>query len=431
MGIYTNYTGGSYCSSDYRDVQPFVGESFNYHELGIIAASEIAANHNSFMKSIALSELAAVEQTGSTDVLYESVNIKGIFEKIKMFFKKIIEKIHKIFHTFIAKMSSWFGGNKSFVQKYEKEVIKGWANVSNDWEFKGFDYKNAINYKLSDSEDNIKLAATGISDSLKGLIVAGKIDDYVKGNDKSSNAISTSDEADIKGRGVKTTTSGGTTTYTGVDATADGELKKIRDKMDDIKDDIRKQFVESIKEGGKKLENIRFNLDASGGYDQKEFTEEIYKAFRGDEDSKIDMNKSAIETAYGGSITNLMAFVKDFDKTKSNLESAEKKIVRRIDNLIKDMNREENKLLNGKTTDEKKNNEPIVQASSTYQSIWGFVSECVTQLFSALLQANKEACTQAKEIAVKTIGQSKKMTESYDYSSNSNGFDFIGSVKLV
>lgn len=123
MGIYTNYTGGS-VSSNYTDVQPFVGENFNYHELGIIAAAEIATNHNNFMKSIALSELAAVEQTGSTDILYESVNIKGIFEKIKMFFKKIIEKIHKIFHTFIAKMKSWFGNNASFAKTYEKEVVK-------------------------------------------------------------------------------------------------------------------------------------------------------------------------------------------------------------------------------------------------------------------------------------------------------------------
>ena len=51
-----------------------------------------------------------------------------------------------------------------------------------------------------------------------------------------------------------------------------------------------------------------------------------------------------------------------------------------------------------------------------------------------MLQAQKEACTQAKEIAVKVIGQSKKMTESYDYDSDSyanEGFDFISNVKLI
>ena len=143
MGIYTNFSG--YSSSDYTSVEPFKGDHFNYHELGIIAAAESAANQNAFMKAIALQELASMEQYGNTDVLYESVNIKGIFEKIKAFFKKIIEKIHKIFHTFVANMQSWFGNNKSFAQKYEKEVIKNWSKVSNDWEFKGYKFTNIFN----------------------------------------------------------------------------------------------------------------------------------------------------------------------------------------------------------------------------------------------------------------------------------------------
>ena len=135
MGIYTNFSNNRIMPSHYTEVEPFVGEHFNYHSLGIIAASEIAANHNSFMKSIALSELAALEQTGSTDVFYEAVNISGILEKIKMFFKKIIEKIHKIFHTFIAKMSAWFGKTKDFARTYGKEIIKKW-NYSNEKETK-------------------------------------------------------------------------------------------------------------------------------------------------------------------------------------------------------------------------------------------------------------------------------------------------------
>ena len=84
------------------------------------------------MKSIALGELASIEQYGTEEVFYEGINIGSIIEKIKMFFKKIIEKIHKIFHTFIARMSAWFGDNKTFVRNYEKEIIKGWSNVKND-----------------------------------------------------------------------------------------------------------------------------------------------------------------------------------------------------------------------------------------------------------------------------------------------------------
>ena len=42
MGIYTNYSNSNF-STNYTSVKPFIGENFNYHELGIAAASEIAA----------------------------------------------------------------------------------------------------------------------------------------------------------------------------------------------------------------------------------------------------------------------------------------------------------------------------------------------------------------------------------------------------
>ena len=415
MGIYTNYVGSG-VSSRYTDVEPFVGENFNYHELGIIAASEIAANHNAFMKSIALSELAAVEQTGSTDVLYESVNIKGIFEKIKMFFKKIIEKIHKIFHTFVAKMSSWFGNNQSFAKNYEKEVIKGWANVKNDWEFKGFNYKKALITKTTGAQ--LKAATATGGPAIKNLL-DGELEDYVKkAGSKVNPDPNPNDGSDYSPRVAND------------NVTTDSELAKLREKLDDIKDALRKDIIDSINSNTIPVE-FDIKTDANGGYDQKEFTEELYKVFRDGEDSKVDMDKKAIQECYG-SITGMMGYIKDFDKTKSTIEKSERDITKGIEGLINKMDKAENALIKDK--DNSVTNEPIVQASSFYQTVWGAISEMMTQEFSALLQANKEACTQAKEIAVKVIGQSKKMTESYDYSNDSysnGGFDFISSVKLV
>lgn len=399
MGIYTNYTGGS-VSSNYTDVQPFVGENFNYHELGIMAAAEIATNHNSFMKSIALSELAAVEQTGSTDVLYESVNIKGIFEKIKMFFKKVIEKIHKIFHTFIAKMKSWFGNNASFAKTYEKEVVKGWANVKNDWEFKGYKFTN-INLNVEQA-DAMKVNITDAAEGIKNALSSGDIATLCQ-----ASAITVSEEG----------------------------LKQVREHMDDIKESMRKGLIDGLKKNS-------FNTSVSasysgGGLDSSEFTEELFKVFRNDQDSKEDISKDKILESYGGSISGMMTYIKEFDKIKSKTEAAERKLVKGIDDLIKKVDKAQNDLIKenkdkSKSEDEKKINEIAVQASSVFQTLYSGLSELTTQTFSALLQAQKDACVQAKEIAVKVIGQSKKITEeSYDYSSNDNGFDFISSVKLV
>lgn len=414
MGIYTNMSN-TVVSTNYRSVEPFVGEHFNYHELGIIAATEMATNHNSFMKAIALNELASFEQYGSTDVLYESVNIKGIFEKIKMFFKKIIEKIHKIFHTFIAKMGSWFGGNKSFAQKYEKEIIKKWANVSNDWEFKGYDFSRALKDKTS---------STNLSTKCKDADFKALFNGQANTNYKTVFETLARNDTDNK------------------------KVSAYREKLDDVKNTIRKDIIDGMKEnnnaGNIKTTEINIDFDSAGnGYDQTEYTEELFKFYRNDEDSKIDLNKLAIEKAYNGSISQMIAFIKDFDSVKKKLENCESGITKGIDALIKAMDKAENDLIKANSDLSKGNdadkdskiltNEKIVQFSSLYQSVWSAISETLVQAFSALLQANKDACSQAKEIAVKVIGQSKKMTnESYDYgTSTDSGFSFIDSVKLV
>lgn len=403
MGIYTNAAFSSYSSSDYTSVEPFKGDHFNYHELGIIAAAESAANQNAFMKAIALQELASMEQYGNTEVMYESVNIKGIFEKVKAFFKKIIEKIHKIFHTFVAKMASWFGNNKSFAQKYEKEIIKNWAKVSNDFEFKGWKFKDVIK-EVSESKEALNVAAE-YGDKMKEL---------------------------LSGKALSTVIDG----YNGSDVT---KAKQLRDDFDNIKDHIRKQIIENGPSG-----NI--TVEKGAGLDSKEFTEELFKLFR--EEDKTDLSKSNVTEMYGGSINSMMTFIKDYDKIKTNLEKSEKKITSGIDKLISDMNKAENDLIKDNRDESKKDtstrdtdkinkNEAIIQVSSIYQSVWGFVKECDVQFFSAQLQAVKDACSQAKEIAVKVIGLNKKMTESADYSDNGNttstafGGDFISSVKLV
>ena len=419
MGIYTNYSGSN-ISSNYTQVEPFVGENFNYHELGIRAASEIAANHNSFMKSIALSELAAFEQTGSTDVLYEAVDIKGIFEKIKMFFKKIIEKIHKIFHTFIARMSAWFGGNASFAKTYEKEVVKGWGNVKNDWEFKGYHFTHISETKAdTDAKFSVMIEGNGETEGIKKKLtdlIASGLAEFIKSSSSDDLKTLLSDDTADKNKN-------------------DTAITAVREKMDDIKDAMRFSIVQSIRDGHGLPTTIKADFKGSK-YDSSEYTEELFKVFRNEEDSKESFEKKDVLASYGGSVAGMMTYIKEFDKIKTKTESAERKITKAIDKLIDDVSKAQNANIKEMKDDKTKTtlNEYLVQMSSLYQTIYSAASEYVTQAFSAYLQAQKEACTQAKEIAVKVIGQSKKMTESYDYSSEetyNNGFDFISSVKLI
>ena len=472
MGLYTNPSlYGGYISSDYTGVEPFKGEHFNYHELGIIAATESAANRNAFLKAIALNELASVEQYGTDQVFYESVNIKGIFDKIKAFFKKIIEKIHKIFHTFIAKLSSWFQSSKDFAKKYEKDIIKNWGLVKNDWEFKGYKFnKDVLLTTKSASEgivNKIKTAKTD-TDSIESLLKAtdnaatfeqllkrmatsvstqrvnnsgdkkykddkGNIVFYDSKNDeyyylqKGSKINYTGDISKLKPI-IKTTNS----YYTGIDK---NDITKFRENFNEKgKDQIRYQVVEAAKKG-ELVAEINCDFNDSGSYDANEFTEELHKAFYG-EDDKEDLEKKDIENMYG-SITGMVNFMKDYDKIKSNLEKSERTVVKSIDGIISAIDKAQDNIIKDKDEKNREANETIVQISTVFQSFWGFVKECETQAFSTVLSAHKDYCSQAKQIAVKVIGLSKSMTEeSYDYSndyysSNGNFNSFIESVKLV
>lgn len=482
MGVYTNYTGGYGTSfvGNYTQVEPFVGESFNYHQLGIIAASEINANHNAFMKSIALSELAAIEQTGDTDVLYESVNIKGIFEKIKMFFKKVIEKIHKIFRTFMAKLQSWFGDTKDFAIKYEKEVIKNWSQVSNNWDFKGYNYKKAILTKpgseaikascktgnevlrkfVTDGDLSGTLAAMGGFEEKEvtftvdsgGASTKNKLNE----NDPKITSNLANDSTEIPDEMIKLAGNrpnykdgdtlvlkikSGKNVTAGADGTLkDSDISAIREKMEDIKDDMRKSVIDALSNTSTFESIIPVNFDNPSGIDAKEYSEELFKVFRNGEDTKDNLEKKDIQDCYGGSISAMMNFLKDYKKITGNVSTAEKKLTKGYDSLIKNMDKEENKLIKSNKTQTDANtvkaNELIVQLSSMYQSIYSGLSECITEAFAAWMTAVKDACTQAKEIAVKVINLSKKMTESYDYGydddrSYDGGYDFISSVKLV
>ena len=484
MGLYTNPSlYGGYTSSDYTSVEPFRGEHFNYHELGIIAATESAANRDAFLKAIALNELASVEQYGTDQVFYESVNIKGIFDKIKAFFKKIIEKIHKIFHTFIAKLSSWFQSSKDFAKKYEKDIIKNWGLVKNDWEFKGYKFnKDVLLTTKSASEgivNKIKTAKTGadtIESLLKATDDATKFESILRSMTKSEpgkpfaskkciyyvTADGSKKIAKVKSSGkyYEVISKNSFVPYTGDTSTlkpaknnvdkdmdiADNEftydtgidkndIAKFRENFNEKgKDQIRYQVVEAAKKGNLVAE-INCDFNDSGSYDAKEFTEELHKAFYG-EDDKEDLEKKDIENMYG-SITGMVNFMKDYDKIKSNLEKSERTVVKSIDGIISAIDKAQDNIIKDKDESHREANETIVQISTVFQSFWGFVKECETQAFSIVLSAHKDYCSQAKQIAVKVIGLSKSMTEeSYDYSndyysSNGNFNSFIKSVKLV
>ena len=88
--LYTNnHNSVSLVDTDYTTVPTYFTEGdINFQSLGIMATAECKSISNDILKTLGIGELNYLEETGSSNVIYESGTISGIFEKIKMFFKK-------------------------------------------------------------------------------------------------------------------------------------------------------------------------------------------------------------------------------------------------------------------------------------------------------------------------------------------------------
>lgn len=467
MGLYTNTS--NYVSRevlDYTTVPTYFTEgNINFQELGIMAAAECRENSNAIIKAIGINELAYLESTGSSEVIYEASGIGGIFEKIKMVFRKIIEKIKKIFHTFIAKMGSIFSDARVFANKYGKEVAGKWGNVKNNWSISGYKFtlpatagdNNYISAKAEFNKDKWIKATDGnqklllqfislgegsgngsvIKKAINGVINEGMSSYYytdIFNEDDISltmairNAEKKKKERQEQEAQQNQQSSASDKDYKETAETLENAVATANDKKEEIQDKIRASWISSAA----KLLNP--DVTKVEKLDSSEFTEELFKLFRNGEDSKIDLEKKDID------ITEVVQFVKDSDKIKSNIKSTYNAFVSGVDKAIKNIDKEQKEYLNNDSSkptdsDYKKCEGSAIQLLTIAQNFLQFDKECGIQYHSALLQAIKDKVSFYKSIMVKVIGQSKKMTEeSYDYSSQysyDSGSSFMDSVQLV
>ena len=96
----TNMSSGSTISLESVQESPY--------ELGMGGALmhvyENQLNWNAIMKSVGISEMKYYQNTGRDLFVNEAGAVAGFIEKVKAFFKKVIEKIKQIFKAFMAKI---------------------------------------------------------------------------------------------------------------------------------------------------------------------------------------------------------------------------------------------------------------------------------------------------------------------------------------
>lgn len=406
MGIYTSAGFSGSTVDIYSPAEEELcceGYDINFYEASMVAVAESEAIYNNSMKEVGIAELRYFEENGQ-EVIYEAVDVKAIFNKIKMFFKKLLDKVKAIFHTFIAKLSSFVQSDKDFVKKYEKEFSRKWNDVKDDFEFKGYKFTitNDTTYGSTDNKDyDFDTGIGSATSSYKSVIESPR--DLI-------NQKNAAKKADVDSLNDK--------------------IKKIRDNRDEICEEIRADVFRLTKE------NLSTYTESIGStrMDAKDFSEDLFKLFRNNESSKENIEKKDID----GGVATITSELRTAEKTKKVAEKTSKYTSKYIENGIKALDKMESALL--KEIPNKDKNDDITNYTSAcisycseYSSLLKSHKEYAVQACGACLQALKDRSRQYKAIMVKVISGSKKMQrESYDYTNESydGSGSFLDSVVL-
>ena len=404
MGIYTS-AGFSGSSIDiYSPAEEELcceGFDINFYEASMVAVAESEAIYNNSMKEVGIAELRYFEENGQ-EVIYEAVDVKAIFNKIKMFFKKLLDKIKAIFHTFIAKLSSFVQSDKDFVKKYEKEFARKWNDVKEDFEFKGYKFtiKNEIQEYTEGADYNFDI-----------------------GDNTTSFKSDLSDPNEV----IKTRSNA---TKSNVDSLND-KIKKIKDNHDEICEELRCNIYKMY---AARTSTISDKASSTSRMDSKDFSEELFKLYRNNETSKENIEKKDID----GGVATITSELRTAEKTKRAAEKLVKWETKYVENGIKALDKMESELLKEIPNKEKKDDvtnytSAAISYCSEYSNLIKCEKEYTVQAGGACLQALKDRSRQYKAIMVKVISGSKKMQrESYDYTNESydGSGSFLDSVVL-
>ena len=432
MGIYSGRSYGDSFSVNVpeRDLFAECGYNATFEEISLMMVAESEQNYNNIMKAIALDELAYMEEYG-TEIIYEASGIKGIFDKIKAFFQKLIEKVQQVLHAFLAKMDSFFKDAKGFASKYEKEFSRKWADVKGDFEFKGFKFTvGELKDKATDLEitDTVAAALTetfAANNTTK--IVASELAAFTNGNETALKDIISKGNVDA----LKTMT------------------EHLKDDKEDIEEGLRGAVAKKWVEQGAGS-NSSYSVDSQ--LSASEFSDTLFEAFRDGENAKDSIEKSEL------SVSEIVGDLKTGDKWKQAATKSCNKVQKCMRKIIKDLEKIEKHLVSYNTKKDIPTYTAASGASSSDRSTAGkanktesdilslvlscvsktteftrFASQLYTQANGIYLQAIDDRERQNKAIMVKVIGSglNKNMTESYnyDYDSGYQG-SFIENVVL-
>ena len=373
----------------------------NIYHYGLELVQESEDNTVRFMKSLYIADAQGLLESTDEEVLTEAVS--DVLNKIKAMFIALGEKIKKIFSAFMTKVAS-FGNDVSFVDKYGKKFIEKWeGEVKSGFKFKGYKFTikdDVTGAKGTNSTIFTNAAVTKSHDKVGALITACKA---------TSDDWSTIDVESIAADG---------------DIDTIKKAKKDLDDVDssDIDDNVRGQICEG-------LHGLTSSVSSapSGAMNDKEFRENLFKMYRNDESSKIDLEKSDIDS------NKLFTMLKNSSKIKSNVKSFTDKLLKSVNDIISAIEKKQTQALKfsslknkSATEDEVSYQAIVIAVLSKILTISKFSKECATTGLAAYSQALVDRNRQAKAIMAKVLAGGKAIQqEGTSYEGTASGlFDF-------
>ena len=153
--------GTSYGEEEVADPEEIVDESF-------MAIAEAEINFNKIMMAIGIHEIS--EAAAGRDVIYEAVDVKGLFARAKKWVVDFFTKVWQTLKGFGANIAAAFKTNKQLADKYADRIKSGYGSYSKDGKkIKMWDFPN-LDTALTGNKDNAfsNAGVTKIMDRAKG-----------------------------------------------------------------------------------------------------------------------------------------------------------------------------------------------------------------------------------------------------------------------
>ena len=373
------FNNDSYAATSY-DVKPSPFEPTI--EGALMHVYENACNYNALMRAVGLAEMKYYQETGKELFLNEAGAFGGFIDKLKAFFKKVIEKIKSIFHKFMAVINQYRMTDADFLKKYSSEIRR--KNLK-DFEYNGWTFKD-----LNAVVDNSKDFAAGLN------TFGGTINSTISGTNFAEDLGASFTSGKIPSSSVNDYTGAGSGEKTATKA----EAFYTSEKKDEI--------VE-------KMRGVALDAPDNNKYTSSEFVEELKKKCYGDDKEKFNVK-----------IDEWLGYISNAKDDIKTAEKAQKDITKAIEHMIKNIDSEEkeiNKKINA--GEDKEANKYVFKIVSATGDLYRHLSDILTTYYGTMIQALKDRNRQAKAICVKALSY-KAESASYGYreSYNNDLFDF-------